>query len=141
MIAASKLTRRRVDPKKYGRLLASALPRVIKTEAENERMLAAVWQLMKKGDKRLSPEEMELLEVLSALIERFEEDHYPIPDAPPHEVLRTLMEDRGLRQKDLLPIFGSAGTISDVVNGKRSVSKAQAEKLAAFFHVSVGVFI
>jgi HTH-type transcriptional regulator / antitoxin HigA len=141
MTAASKLTRRRVDPKKYGQLLASALPRVIKTEAENERMLAAVWQLMKKGDKRLSPEEMELLEVLSALIERFEEDHYPIPDAPPHEVLRMLMEGRGLRQKDLLPIFGSAGTISEVVNGKRSVSKALAKKLAAFFHVPVDVFI
>ena len=78
---------------------------------------------------------------MSTLIERFEEEHHPIPDSPPNQVLKTLMEDRGLKQKDLLPIFGSSGTVSEVVNGKRSISKAQAKKLSEFFHVSAEVFI
>ena len=96
---------------------------------------------MKKGEENLTPEELELLEVTSALVERFEDELYPIPDAPPDRILRTLIEDRGLRQKDLLAIFVSSGTVSEVVNGKRAISKAQARKLAEFFHVSVDLFI
>jgi len=141
MIAGVNISRRRLNPKKYGQLLARALPRVIRTEKENELMLAKVWDLMKKGEETLTAEELELLEVMSTLIEKFEEEHYPIPDSPPHRVLKTLMADRGLKQKDLLPIFGSSGTVSEVVNGKRSISKSQAKRLAEFFHVSVEVFI
>lgn len=141
MIAGANINRKRLNAKKYGQLLARALPRVIRTERENELMLAKVWDLMKKGEEKLTAEELELLEVMSTLIERFEEEHHPIPDSPPNQVLKTLMEDRGLKQKDLLPIFGSSGTVSEVVNGKRSISKAQAKKLSEFFHVSAEVFI
>jgi len=141
MIAADKLTSRVVDPKKYGRLLSRALPRVIKTEEDNERMLAEVWRLMKKGESSLSTEELELLEVLSTLIEQYENERYPIADAPAHRVLKTLMDDRGRKQKDLAHIFSSSGTISEVLSGKRSISKAQAKKLAALFRVSADVFI
>jgi HTH-type transcriptional regulator/antitoxin HigA len=141
MIAAGKLNRKKLNSKKYGELLAETLPRIIRTEQENERMLAKAWELMKKGEKNLTAEELELLDVLSTLIERFEEERYPIPDAPPRRVLRTLMEDRGLRQKDLLGIFGSSGTVSEVLSGKRGISKSQAKKLAEFFHVSAEVFM
>jgi len=141
VIAGANINRKRLNAKKYGQLLARALPRVIRTERENELMLAKVWDLMKKGEEKLTAEELELLEVMSTLIERFEEEHHPIPDSPPNQVLKTLMEDRGLKQKDLLPIFGSSGTVSEVVNGKRSISKAQAKKLSEFFHVSAEVFI
>jgi HTH-type transcriptional regulator/antitoxin HigA len=56
-------------------------------------------------------------------------------------MLRYLMDDRGLKQADLLPVFGSSGIASEVVNGKRSISKTQAKKLAEFFNVSVELFI
>ncbi|MGH9823026.1 MAG: helix-turn-helix domain-containing protein [Blastocatellia bacterium] len=141
MIAAANSGRNKLDQKKYARLLARALPRVIRSEKENERVLAAVWELIKKGETRLSPEELELLEVLSTLIEKFEEERYPIPEARPHDVLTSLMDERGLRQKDLLGVLGSSGTVSEVVRGKRSISKAQVKKLAAFFHVPADVFI
>ena len=59
----------------------------------------------------------------------------------PQQVLLHLMEARGLAQKDLWKIFGSKGITSEVVRGKRSISKAQAKKLAAFFHVSADLFI
>ena len=58
------------------------------------------------------------------LIERFEEKAYPIPEAPGYRVLRTLMENRGVKQADLLPIFGSRGIASEVYNGKRAISIA-----------------
>jgi len=141
MIAAADLNRKKLNRRKYGELLARVQPHVIRTERENERMLAQVWELIKKGERNLTREELELVEMMSALIEQFELEHYPVTTAPPHRVLKTLMQDRGLKQKDLLPIFGSSGTISEVVSGKRGISKAQAKKLAEFFHVSAEVFI
>ena len=130
-----------VDRKKYGRLLARALPVVIETEEENERMLAEVARLMRKGEENLSPEELALLELMSVLIENFEDEHYPIEEAPPYEVLQSLMEDRGLRQKDIVHIFGSSGITSEVVRGKRGISKSQAKALGEYFHLPADVFI
>ena len=137
----SAVVSEQIETKKYGRLLARSVPKVIKTEEENERMLAEVWKLMKKGEENLSPEELALLELMTTLIEDFEREHYPIDDAPPHEVLKSLMEEHGLRQKDLMHIFGSSGIASEVVNGKRSISKAQAKALGEHFHVPADVFI
>lgn len=131
----------RIDPKKYGRLLSRALPIVIETEEENERMLAAVEQLVAKGEDKLTPEEGRLLKLMVRLIEDFEESAYPMPDAKPHEVLQHLLEARELRQADLLPIFGSRGYTSDIANGKRGISKEHAKELGQFFHVSPELFL
>ncbi|HEX8130163.1 MAG TPA: hypothetical protein VF527_13755 [Pyrinomonadaceae bacterium] len=136
MVAPAK----EIDRSKYGKLLARTLPAVIETEEENERLLAEVEKLIDKGEKR-SPEEDKLLELMTTLVEDFEDKHYPIPDAPPHEVLRELMDSRGLRQRDLLGIFGSDGIASEVVNGKRNISRTQAKALAEFFRVPVELFI
>jgi HTH-type transcriptional regulator/antitoxin HigA len=51
------------------------------------------------------------------------------------------MEQRGLRQADLLPVFGSRSVASDVLAGKREPSKAHIRKLADFFHVSPELFL
>src|SRR5215203_3132010 len=128
-----------VDSTKYGMLLMQTLPSVISSDEELESMTAEVDRLMTKGIKEgeLSPEEEKLLDLLAVLIESYENEHYPIAEASPNEVLKFLMDDRELKQKDLVHIFGSTGITSEVVNGKRSISKAQAKKLAAFFKVSV----
>jgi HTH-type transcriptional regulator/antitoxin HigA len=129
-----------INPQKYGKLLARVRPAVIRTEEENDRMLALVEQLMAKGNS-LTPEEGELLRLLGRLIADFEEEFYHLDDAEPHEVLRELMAARGLKQGDLAPLLGSKGRVSEVINGKRSISKAQAKALADFFHVSAELFI
>ena|SRR5437762_1725305 len=121
--------------------LVERLPTVISTEEENEEMLAAIWELMRKGEDKLSPEELALLELMSVLVERFEEEHYPIPDSPPHRILQHLMASRNAKQADLVPILGGRGRVSELVNGKRSISKAQAKALADFFHVSAELFL
>jgi HTH-type transcriptional regulator/antitoxin HigA len=128
------------DPRKYGALLSDALPAVIETEKQNERYLAIVEQLMSKGEN-LSPEEETLLKLLAHLIEDFERRYYKPRRATPLEVLRELMAANDLKQSDLVPIFGSKGITSEVVNGKRGISKANAKALAEFFNVSPAVFI
>lgn len=130
-----------VDPYKYGSLLAQTLPAVIESEADNERMLEAVNQLMSRGEARLAPEEHKLLRLMVCLIEDFESRAYPLEDGPPYLTLQRLMEVRGVRQKDLLPIFGSDGIASEVCNGKRSISKTHAKKLAAYFGVAADLFL
>jgi len=130
----------KINPQRYGRLLARVLPVRIETEEENDRMLLEVRKLMEKGDRR-TPEEDNLLNLLAHLVQQFERDFYRIGGAAPHEILRELMAARGLKQSDLLHIFRSKGIASEVINGKRGISKAQAKALADFFHVSAELFI
>lgn len=124
----------------YGKLLSKTRPRVIKTEAENERALAEVEALDTLG-RPLTAEEEALGELLTVLIQQFEESRYPLGHADPVEALRDFMEVRQLRQRDLTPIFGASSVVSDVLSGKRSISKTHARKLAEFFHVPVSLFI
>ncbi|HKV41366.1 MAG TPA: transcriptional regulator [Blastocatellia bacterium] len=130
----------KLDPKKYGRLLARTLPKAIETEGENERALAVIERLMDRAGRR-SPEESALLKLLLKLVQDFETAAYPIPNATGREVLLHLMEARGLRQRDLLPVFDSSGITSEVVSGKRAISKTHARKLSEFFHVPADLFI
>lgn len=116
------------------------MPVAIETEEENERMLAVVEKLMDKGED-ISAEEEALLRLLVTLIQDFEEKYYHPQDATPLEVLHHLMEARELKPRDLWELFGSKGITSEVLNGKRSISKTQARKLADFFHVSADLFI
>jgi len=130
-----------LDKRKYGKLLAKALPRPIANEDEYDQMAALAGRLMEKGEQALSPEEGKLLELLGLLIEDYDDRYYPLSPADPVAMLAELMEARGLAQKDLWPLFGSKGTASEVLRGKRAISKTQAKKLAEFFHVSAELFI
>ncbi len=130
---------RRFNRRKYAELLAEALPAAITNEEELERVTAIVDELAVK--KSLSPEESRLLDLLSTLIEVYEDEHHPIPDAPPHVMIQGFMQDRGLRNKDLEPILGSSGVTSEVISGKRKPSKTQIKNLAKFFQVSPEFFI
>ncbi|MFN2452954.1 MAG: type II toxin-antitoxin system HigA family antitoxin [Pyrinomonadaceae bacterium] len=129
-----------INPARYRKLLSKAMPVAIETEAENDRLLAEVYKLMDKGED-LPPEEEMLLRLMVTLIEEFERKFYQPGDATPLEVLHHLMAARDLKQSDLWEIFGSKSTASQVLNGKRSISKENAKALAKFFGVSVELFI
>ena len=130
----------KVNPNKYGRLLSKTLPTIIKTEEENERAILLVSELLAKGHK-LSFEENALLELLGKLIADFEEKFYQPRKASPQEVLLELMNARGLKQVDLAKVLGSKSRVSEVLSGKRELSKIQAKAIATFFNVSVELFI
>jgi HTH-type transcriptional regulator/antitoxin HigA len=128
-----------LDQKTYGQLLRRALPHVIRTKEEYDRLADELFRLDESDS--LSPEEHALAELLTILIEDYEERRYPIDKATPRQTLHHLMEARDLTQKDLWKLFGSKGVMSEVFHGKRSISKTQAKKLAAFFRVGVELFI
>jgi HTH-type transcriptional regulator / antitoxin HigA len=115
--------------------------RTLLNEAEFERADAQAGWLLRKGFDKLSVEEQRLLALLSRLIEDYEDRTFPAPSSPPQQTLRFLMEQNDLRQADLIKVFGSRGRVSEVVNGKRTISKAQAKALGDFFKVSPDLFI
>jgi HTH-type transcriptional regulator / antitoxin HigA len=122
----------------YGDLLAQHQPKAIETEAENE---AAIMLAESLEHRQRTPEEDALLELLIILIEKFEEASYPVPNVEPDRMLLHLMEARNMRQEELVGVIGSRGVVSEIVNGKRSISKAQAKALSQLFHVSPSLFI
>ena len=132
--------RARVNSKRYARLLSETAPQAIQSEDEHERLLSLVEDLMDKGDRRTAEEDA-LLELMVVLVRDFEEKHYSLPQAEPAQMLRHLMEERGLKPRDLWDPVGSKSRVSEILAGKRSISRQQAKRLAGFFRVPVELFI
>ena len=125
---------------KYGELLSQYKPKLIRTEAENEKALAIVEALIHHPNRSL--EENELFALLLTLIEKFEQDHYlPGAASTPRSRLLFLMEQRQLKPADLISLLGSEDALAAVMNGDREISTFQARALGAFFHVDPGLFI
>jgi len=122
----------------YAKLLAKALPHVIHTDAENARATTVLETLLAKRNR--TREEKRLGELLTLLIEEFEEKHYALPRASPLEIVRHLMESNGLRQMDLLDVFGTPSVASEVLHGRRALSKTHIRRLSQRFHLSPELF-
>jgi HTH-type transcriptional regulator/antitoxin HigA len=129
------------NQKKYGRLLLRVLPKPISTEQEYDEFVALTGQLMEKGEDSLSPEEGALLELLAILVQDYDERHYPLEKGDPVTILKELMDANGLSQSDLAHLFGSKSIVSEVLSGKRDISKSQAKKLGEFFDLAADVFL
>jgi HTH-type transcriptional regulator / antitoxin HigA len=123
----------------YTALLAKIPPKVIRTEKENEAYTEILYDLDRRG-KTLTPAERELAQLLTLLIEDFEEKRYRLPRAKPLEALHFLMDQHGLKQKDLVDVFGAPSIVSEVLTGKRELNKHHIERLSRRFHVSPELF-
>jgi HTH-type transcriptional regulator/antitoxin HigA len=121
---------------KYALEVGSPTP--ITSDRQHEDYLSVLDKLANKNNP--TREEEKYAEVLMTLIEAYEEEHHSIPDASPVVVLRTLMDANDLRQKDLVPVFGSESIVSEILHKKRSLNRAHIEKLSKRFHVSPAVF-
>ena len=135
-----RTVKQRLNRRKYGELLADTLPRVIETPEELERLTREIEPLLDKGEYRTF-EEQELCRLALKLIADYQRAHRLVPTLKPHELLQALLEESEKRQADLLPVFGSRSRVSDAVNGKRAISKAQAKRLGELFHLSPAAFI
>ena len=89
-----------IDTRRYGRPLSRTLPRVIQSDQQHEQMLSDIERLMDKGDQR-KPEEDALLNLMVVLVGDYEERRYPLPEAEPREMLKHLLEERGLKQRGI----------------------------------------
>lgn len=114
--------------------------RPIRSEADFARMRALADSLADcVGDDGGHPL-YSLFEIAMELMERWEDGQVGIPEASPREVLRYLLEENNLKQKDISDI-ASQTLISDILAGRREISRRLAKLLAARFHVGIGAFI
>ena len=124
----------------YAALLQEAQPQVIHDSKTHQRALKRIDSLMKLP--KLSAAEETLLELLSKLVNDYEEELYPTPDVPPRRILKHLLESSGKSQADFARAIGiPRSTISEVLKGKRSISVENAYRLAEYFHAEPSLFL
>ncbi|NEQ66362.1 MAG: helix-turn-helix domain-containing protein [Symploca sp. SIO2D2] len=128
-----------LEKDKYSSLLLQYQPQVITSSESYNHAIDSIDQLMMREE--LTPEENILLDLLAMIVEDYEARLVQLEPSPPLDILLHLMEARGNKQADLVGIIGSKGVVSEIVNGKRAISKTQAKKLGDFFNVSPALFI
>lgn len=122
----------------YIELLQAFPPRPITSEKELLTAQEAIDSLVDRGE--LTPDEEDYLNVLGALVHEYEQSQEAIPDIHGVELLKALIEDFGLRQKDLVPIFKTESIVSDILKGQRQLTTRHIQGLAEFFHISPAAF-
>jgi HTH-type transcriptional regulator/antitoxin HigA len=114
------------------------ISRLIKNEEDYDTALSRIEQLM---DAKPGSAEMDELELLTALVEMYEERHFPIDPPDPIEAVRFRMEQLGLAQKDLVPFIGTKSKVSEVLNGKRKLTLAMMRSLNKGLGISAEVLL
>lgn len=124
----------------YEELLKRLRPERIEMEETYQNYLAEHKCLMEKGDGLTGPE-TKLMVLLGVLLEDYEKRRFKLGEtSTPRSILLAMMEEHNLKHKDIWEIFGSKGTASEVMNGKRTISKVQAKRLGAKFHIPAELF-
>lgn len=114
--------------------------KLIKTEQEHEQALSRLMALMDLDPKQDTVEGDEL-DVLALLIEKYEEEVFPMDSPDPIEAIKFRMDQQGLIKKDLIPYFGSASKVTEVLNGTRNLSINMIRKLNSGLGISAEVLI
>jgi HTH-type transcriptional regulator / antitoxin HigA len=126
-----------VEAVTYKKLVAKTPPRIVRTEEQNEQYAKVLFDLT---SRKMTKEESEFADLLTLLIEDFEEKTYALPKASPIEALIFLMDQHELKQKDLTDVFGTPSIVSEVLSGKRELNKDHIARLSERFHVSPELF-
>lgn len=119
-------------------MIRMGAPRVIHNDEELGAYTHTLFELTAKSDP--TPEEEEAIELLTLLIDRYESDRFPVPDAEPVDVLRFLLMSNSLSQRDIVPELGSESTVSLVLSGKRQLNRDHIARLSRRFKVSPAAF-
>lgn len=122
----------------YLKLLEQFPPRPITSEEQAAATQEVIDALL--DQEELSNDEAEYLDVLGTLLHDYEEKQDLIPDIYGVELLKVLLKERGMRQKELVPIFKTESIISAIMNGQRKFTVEHIQGLAEFFHCSTAVF-
>lgn len=128
-----------LDQNIYNQLLTKFQPKIIENEEEYQQARHLLINLISKQDRL--PEETAMVKLMATIIKDFDAKQPKTEPASPQEVLLHLIEANNRAQADLVGKIGSKGVVSKIVNGKRSISKAQAKILGEMFKVSPSLFI
>ncbi len=98
--------------------------KILKTENEYNEACDRVYNLISSTDKAIDPDspEGEEMELLSLLIEKYEQEHHKLEAPTPIEAIKFRMDQMGLKQADVAPLFGGKTRVSEVLNGKRGLT-------------------
>jgi len=120
------------------KMIERGAPHLIRNEEQLAAYTKALYQLT--AEKRPTAAQVEAIELLTLLIERYEAENYSLPKAAPADVLRFLLSQHGLKQRDLAEDLGGESVVSEVLSGKRRLNATHIEQLSKRFHVSPAVF-
>lgn len=116
--------------------------RPIRTKREYIAATKAMEKLAVRGEDDLNPDEMDYLDVLTNLVESYDEKHCPEPDeGAPLERLKALLEEAGLTNADLGRLLGNSGLASQIMLGRRGLSKSHIRILSRHFKLDAGYFL
>ena len=124
------------DPAK---MISKGAPHVIHNDEELEAYTNALFELTALENPSRS--EAQAIELLTLLVERYEETHYPVPATDAVSVVRFLIEQQGLTQRDLVPEFGSESAVSMFLARQRKLTLEQVRKLSERFKLPADVFV
>lgn len=127
------------DRTAYSNLLSQATPKIIETEAEYEKMLAEVEALAFNQNR--TAEETALYKLLVLLVEAYETENYSMQAVSPTEALNHILEASDTTAADLVGLIDSRDVVSDILEGRQAITKAQAQLLGDRFKVSPNLFM
>ena len=123
----------------YIEIITTFPPRPITCEAE---LIATQNRIDSIVNRRnLTQDDRDYLNVLGTLVYDYEQKHEPMPVLKGIKLLKALMIEDNIQEKDLIDIFESESWVSEVMNGRRELTVSQIQKLAKFFHLSPVAFL
>jgi HTH-type transcriptional regulator/antitoxin HigA len=98
--------------------------KILKTEQEYNEACERIYRLINSSEKSIEPDipEGEEIELLSLLVEKYEQEHYQIEAPDAIEAIKFRMEQMNLKQADIAPLFGGKTRVSEVLNSKRNLT-------------------
>ena len=120
------------------RMIERGAPHVIESEDQLAAYTKALYRLT--AEPHPTRAQVKAIELLTLLIERYEEERYSFPNASPADVLRFLIDRHGLKQRDLARELGGESVVSEILSGKRKLNATHIEHLSRRFRVSPAVF-
>jgi HTH-type transcriptional regulator/antitoxin HigA len=121
------------------RMIQMGAPHLISSDEDLESYTNALFDLTAKEEPTV--DEIEAINLLSMLVERYEAERFPIPDVSAHDMLRYLMDLKQVPPHDLIPLLGGEPTASMILNGTQTLTIGNVAALSSFFRVSPAVFI
>ena len=135
-----RTTQRRVAGDRYLELVCQVPLRPIRSEAELDSAIAMIDALLDLDNR--SGDEEDYLDVLSDLVEKYEDENDPVPTVASADMLRFLIDNRATTQTEVATETGIAeSTISEILAGKREMNRKHIEALARHFRVNPAVFM
>jgi HTH-type transcriptional regulator / antitoxin HigA len=120
------------------KMISLGAPHLIHSEKELAAYTKALFDLTAKSAPTANDDEA--IALLTLLIDQYESQHHAVPDAEPADVLRFLLDQNGLTQRDIANELGSETTVSLILSGRRHLTREHIQRLSRRFHVAPSVF-